>query len=363
MKKITILIAVLLISCITTKDKKEFTLTGNLKNLKDSTLVLLGKVDSQNFYYKPLDSVYSKNNEFKFKGVINKSEEFRITFKPKILNDSLLQNYWEKQISIYLDSSKIKINGDFSDRNSFNISGSKLTELSKGYYGITEKYSAKMKNGEIELKDFHKGINKEHLDFLFENPNNIVSLTNILNFKNYLNKDSLQIFYSKLDNKLKNSKKGIALKNSFEIEKIKVGEQFIDINAKDLEGNMVKLSDFKGKVIVLDFWAIWCHYCHEQNQEEFPKLKEKYKDEDFVIISYSVDVDKKDWEKSTKADKIDWINISNLGGVSDKVVTQYGVQGYPTSFIIDKDGTILKQMNGFEYNALETELDKIFDIK
>ena len=73
--------------------------------------------------------------------------------------------------------------------------------------------------------------------------------------------------------------------------------------------------------------------------------------------------DKKDWEKSSKADNIDWINISNLRGVSDKVVTQYGVQGYPTSFIIDKDGTILKQMNGYEYIALETELDKIFNIK
>ena len=159
-------------------------------------------------------------------------------------------------------------------------------------------------------------------------------------FKDELNKDSLQLFYSKLDNQLQNSKNGIALKNSFEIDKIKIGQKFIDIEAKNLEGNIVKLSDFKGKVIVLDFWAIWCHYCHEQNQEEFPSLKEKYKNEDFVIISYSVDVDKKDWEKSSKADKIDWINISNLEGISDKYVTQYGVEVYPTSFIIDKDGTV-----------------------
>ena len=74
-------------------------------------------------------------------------------------------------------------------------------------------------------------------------------------------------------------------------------------------------------------------------------------------------MDKNDWEKSSKSDKIDWINISNLEGIADKVVTQYGVQGYPTSFIIDKDGTVLKQINGYLYDVLETELDKIFEIK
>ena len=238
-----------------------------------------------------------------------------------------------------------------------------LTDLSKKYSGIAEKYNKQMKNGEIDYKDLKKEMLNERLDFLYKNPDNIVSLTNFLGLAENVSKDSLQLFYSKLDEELKNTKNGVALKNSFQIEKIKIGEPFIDISAKDLEGNNLELSDFKGKVIVLDFWAIWCHYCHEQNQREFPKLIEKYKNEDFVIVSYSVDVDKNDWEKSSKSDKIDWINISNLEGIADKVVTQYGVQGYPTSFIIDKDGTVLKQINGYLYDVLETELDKIFEIK
>lgn len=363
MKNILILLSLVLISCNNNQLKKEFTLTGNFKNLKDSTLVLLGKIDSQNFYYEALDSVYSKNNKFIFKGEINKSEEFRITFKPKVGSDSLLQDYWGKQIPIYLDSSKIKINGDFNVRNSFKTTGSKLSILLNRYNEISKKYSDQMKNGEIDLKNFRKGIKSESINFLFKNPNNIVSLTNFLSYIDILSKDSLQLFYTKLNKELQKSKNGIALKNSFEIEEIKIGTPFIDIIAKDLEENTVKLSDFKGKVIILDFWAKWCHYCHEQNQEEFPKLKEKYKNEDFVIISYSVDVDKEDWEKSSKADKIDWINISNLKGVSDKIVTQYGVQVYPTSFIIDKNGIVVKKMNGYVYDALETELDKIFEIE
>lgn len=365
MKKITIILilSLILISCNFSQDKESnsnknssLKLTGTIENLKDSLTVVLYKMDSRNFYGKNIDSTLSLNGSFEIKINIIEPSEYMIM----ILD---YKNKVAKRNSFWLDKGDISIIGNYDDFENAKIIGSKLTELSKRYFAISEKYSNQMKNGEIELKDFHKGINKEQLNFLFENPNNTVSLSNFLSYTDKLDKDSLHLFYSKLDNQLQNSEYGIALKNSFEIEKIKIGKPFIDISAKDLEGNNVKLSDFKGKVIVLDFWAIWCHYCHEQNQEEFPRLKEKYKNEDFIIISYSVDVDKKDWEKSTKADNIDWINISNLRGVSDKVVTQYGVQGYPTSFIIDKDGIIIKQMNGYEYNALETELDNIFNIK
>jgi len=363
MKKITIIFSLVLISCNFSQDKESNSntinsskLTGTIDNLKDSLTVVLTRMDSRNFYGKSIDSTLSLNGSFELKIDNKEPSEYMIM----ILD---YKNKVAKRNSFWLDEGDIAIIGNYDDFENAKINGSKLTELSKRYFAINEKYSNQMKNGEIELKDFHKGINEDQLNFLFENPNNMVSLTNFLGFTDNVSKDSLQLFYSKLDNNLQNSKNGIALKNSFEIERIKIGEPFIDISAKDLEGNIVKLSDFKGEVIVLDFWAIWCHYCHEQNQEEFPRLKEKYKNEDFVIISYSVDVDKKDWEKSTKADNIDWINISNLEGLSDKVITQYGVQSYPTSFIIDKDGTIIKQMNGYEYNALETELDKIFDIK
>ena len=363
MKKITIILGLILISCNFSQDKESnsnttnsLKLTGTIENLKDSLTVILSKIDSRNFYGKSIDSTLSLNGSFELKIDVKEPGEYIIMILDYKNQDAKRNSFW-------LDHSDISIIGNYDDFENAKINGSKLTELSKRYLGISEKYSNQMKNGEIELKDFHKGINKEQLNFLFENPNNIVSLTNFLYFTDNLNKDSLQLFYSKLDKNLQNSKNGIALKNSFEIEKIKIGDPFIDIEAKDLEGNTIKLSDFKGKVIVLDFGAIWCHYCHEQNQVEFPKLKEKYKNEDFVIINYSVDVDKNDWEKSSKADKIDWINISNLEGVSDKVVTQYGVQVYPTSFIIDKEGNVIKIIKGYEYDTIETELEQLFDLK
>lgn len=363
MKRIFILLSLALISCNFNQDKKSttettqtFKITGNIVNLKDSLSVILHKIDSRNFSGKRIDSTLSLNNSFEFQVNSAEASEYLI-----MIID--YKNQVGKRLNLWLENKDVSINGNFENFEQSKIIGSELSSLLMSYNEIGEKYSSQMRNGKIDMKDFRKGMNKERLDFLFQNPNNTVSLTNILEYSNSLAKDSLQLFYDKLDDNLKNSKNGIALKNSFEIENIEVGEQFIDIVAKDLEGNTVKLSDFKDKVIVLDFWAYWCHFCHDQNQEEFPRLKEKYKNEDFVIVSYSVDVDKTDWEKSSKADKIDWVNISNLEGVTDKVVTQYGVKGYPTSFIIDKDGKVLKKMKGYVYNALETELDKIFNIK
>ncbi|MDO9593585.1 MAG: TlpA disulfide reductase family protein [Lutibacter sp.] len=363
MKKILIILSFFSISCSFSQDKNSpneknnsFTITANIENLKDSLTVVLTRMDAQNFYGVNVDSTLSQNGSFKFQGQIDEPSEYQIMiidYKAEVGK----RNY------LWLENGELSIHGNFDDFENAKINGSKLTEFYKKYFAIGEKYSNQMKNGEIDYKDYQTGTRKENLAFLFKNPNNLVSLSNFLYFTDKVTKDSLQLFYDKLDDNHKISKNGIALKNSFEIEKIKVGGQFIDINAKDLEGNTVKLSDFKGKVIILDFWAYWCHVCHEQNQEEFPILKEKYKNEDFVIISYSVDVDHKTWKKSSEADRIDWINISNLGGVKDKVVAQYGVQVYPTSFIIDKEGNLFKIIKGYERGVIETELDKLFDIK
>jgi len=363
MKKIIIILCLILISCNFNKEKERKSntnnstkLTGTIENLKDSLIVVISKLDSRNFYGKKIDSTLSLNGSFELEINNNEPSEYMIM----ILD---YKNQIGKRNSFWLDKSDISIIGNYDDFENVQVNGSKLTELSKKYFGITEKYSNQMKKGEIDMKDYRKGIKKEQLDFLYNNPNNSVSLTNFLGFTQNISKDSLQLFYSKLNKKLQNSKKGIALKNSFEIEKIKIGESFIDISAMDLNGNVHKISDHKGKIIILDFWASWCPPCHNQNQQEFPKLKEKYKNNDFEIISYSVDVDKSQWEKSSKDDNIDWINLSNLQGVSDKYVINYGVQVYPTSFIIGKEGKVLKKMKGFDYGVLETELDKIFETK
>ena len=361
MKKLTLLILSILFSCNSHDEKNDFILTGNLKNLKDSTLVFLGKVDMDNYFYKKLDSTYVKNFEFEFKGNRNEKDRFILTFSPNKLNDSLIKEYSEKSIDLFLENPKIKINGDFNKIDNINIIGSPLTVLLNEINNIDKKNIAKLRNGSINYNQYQKIKTNEIIDLVFKNVNNPVSISTMLSNKEIISKDKLQLFYNKLDKKSQNSAQAISLKNYIKTNQLKVGDSFIDFEAKDLENNIVKISDYKNKIILLDFWASWCHFCHDQNKKVFPILKKKYKD--LIIISYSADINKKLWANASHSDKIDWVNLSNLKGINDNVVLQYNVKGYPTSFLIDSNGIIRDIFVGYKDDEIEKSIKKILETK
>jgi peroxiredoxin len=120
----------------------------------------------------------------------------------------------------------------------------------------------------------------------------------------------------------------------------------------------MKLSDLRGKVVLIDFWASWCGPCRKENPNVV-RTYDKYKDAGFTVMSISLDRDRTAWKAAIEKDGLKWPNhVSDLGQWASKVAQMYQVKGIPFTVLIDKEGKIIK--TNLRGDSLEAELEKIF---
>jgi peroxiredoxin len=125
-----------------------------------------------------------------------------------------------------------------------------------------------------------------------------------------------------------------------------------------VDGTELKLSDLRGKVVLVDFWASWCRPCRLANPEVVA-LYAKYKDQGFEILGISLDRNTAAWEKAIEKDNLTWYHVSDLKGWQNAAAQLYGVRSIPQTLLIDEEGKIIAR--NLKGAALEAKLKEIFE--
>ncbi|RXQ91490.1 AhpC/TSA family protein [Ancylomarina salipaludis] len=144
-----------------------------------------------------------------------------------------------------------------------------------------------------------------------------------------------------------------------ELNRIAPGQQAPGFEMESLEGALISLSDFKGKITLIDFWASWCGPCRKENPN-MVKLYQTYHEKGLEILGVSLDTSKERWAKAVEKDNLTWNHVCDFQKWQSPLVSQYAVRGVPFTVLIDKQGRIIA--SGLHGEALKSKVEEALGI-
>lgn len=177
---------------------------------------------------------------------------------------------------------------------------------------------------------------------------------------NYPDPDKLEGLLDSLNEDVKQTITGREIRTMLHnIRRIKVGTEAPDFVQKDVTGKLIRLSDYRGSYVLIDFWASWCGPCRSSHPS-LVKLHDRYKSKNFVILGVSLDKPdgREDWLKAIQEDKLAWAQVSDLKGWENEVAKLYGVRSIPQNVLVDPRGIIVAAK--LQNEELQRFLDKLY---
>lgn len=317
------------------------------------------------------------NGTFLIKGDIEEPEQAFLSFTQDAKTDS-------SALSFLID--KGTINVIIADRlSSAKVTGSKADRDFKSYLGKTapnnkefnefyEMMKSKAMSGgnrdslQFVFQNAYEIYKKEthtiRLNFIKDNPNTFMSLLLLPEIAEYSqNYKLIDSLYNLLGNDIKKMPSAKIINEKFQRERtLSIGALAPEFSQANVDGRQVKLSDFKGKYVLLDFWASWCGPCRQENPNVV-KVYNQFKDKNFTVLGISLDRPgaKSAWLKAIEDDKLTWTHVSDLNFWKNEVAVMYNVTGIPQNFLLDPEGRIIaKNLRG---EQLEATLEEILNRK
>lgn len=211
---------------------------------------------------------------------------------------------------------------------------------------------------QADVQNRYSAANKELMSllksFISKNPNSYISLlalNDLTNPNSEIDSPTLLSLYKNLSETVKKTDFGKALGTRIlSGSRTAIGSVAPDFTQNNPDGKPVKLSDFRGKYVLIDFWASWCGPCRKENPTVV-KAYAQFKDKNFEILGVSLDNPngRNAWLNAIENDKLTWMQVSDLQGWKNQAAALYGVQSIPQNFLIDPKGVIIaKNLRGEE---------------
>lgn len=344
--------------CFSETAYSQVTLNGQLSALGNSTVII-------QYYEGDSSKMVTKDvtdGKFIWKAPITEAQKITMIFPGRA-------------IYFFIEPGNMTVRGSRDSLEKIKITGSKTNEEAIAYAQILKPLTGEQEqlyqqSGKLtedqqqqleeRLFSIDKQKNTHAENYIMAHPTSAFSLNLVTEHCRLGSYEDVSKMYNMLSEKMRVSSEGKRISDRLSIlKRSAIGEKMIDFTKKDDKGNDVSLAAFKGKYVLIDFWASWCVPC----RKEVPNLIKayaQYKDHNFTIVSISLDdlSDKSRWQQALTTLKMPWTQLADLKGWEDQLSVYYGIKGIPSAFLIDPNGKIIaKDLRG---PHLQEKLKELF---